>query len=236
MIANYIRLLGREVRAHTASSADVDLNHLAIAAGLATVENGRLDHPYIGTRFGLAAVTTAFDIAPDRPLKPRADQPESAFGLAWKTGHGFAKNALNAAPYKSRHFVDGAHPFETLKRVDTPTTYIDEPNVPRVPKRTDMFARANFGDIGKPLKEGARNGHYVRKAPTAAAQRRALGAFALLQDGDTPPKRPKSPRRSRPTDQSHLLLFGCRCRRPLPLPRLDLVQPRCPRHAHRPAP
>ncbi|MEM8981100.1 MAG: 2Fe-2S iron-sulfur cluster-binding protein [Pseudomonadota bacterium] len=187
VLAHYLRLLGFDARGHTVSTSDVDLNKLAVAAGLATVEKGALTHPYIGTRFGLAAVTTSFEMAPDQPLKELKDQPKSAFGIKWKLGQGFSKNAGNAKPYKSRRFVDGAHPFETLKRVETPTTYIDAPNVARVPKRADMFARANFGDMGKNLQEGAKNGQYVRKAAPAMAQRRALGAFVLLQDGEPEP-------------------------------------------------
>ena len=184
VLANYLRILGFDARGHTVTSSDVDLNKLAVMAGLATVENGLLTHPYIGTRFGLSAVTTTFELESDLPLVPLSQQPKSAFGIAWKLGKGFAKNAGNAVPYKDRRFVDGSHPFETLKRVDEPTTYIDEKNIPRVPKRTDMFARSNFGDLGKNLQDGARNGHYVRKAAPSAAQRRALGAFVLLQDGE----------------------------------------------------
>lgn len=183
VLSNYLRILGFDARGHTVSTADVDLNKLAVAAGLCTVEDGVLTHPYIGTRFGLSAVTTTFEMAVDQPLAPLGTQPKSAFGMAWKLGKGFAKNAGNAVPYKTRRFVDGAHPFETLNRVETPTTYIDEPNVARVPKRTDMFARSTFGDMGKALQDGARGGHYVRKAAPSAAQRRALGAFVLLQDG-----------------------------------------------------
>ncbi|GAB5447718.1 reductive dehalogenase [Gymnodinialimonas sp.] len=189
ILANYLRVLGHDARGHTVSSADVDLNKLAVAAGLATVEDGALHHPYIGTRFGLSAVTTTFEIAPDLPLVPLDQQPKSAFGLGWKLGTASAKNALNAEPYAKRRFVDGAHPFETLTRVDTPTTYIDEPNVARVPKRTDMFARAQFGDMGKKMQEGAKGGHYVRKAAPSSAQRRALGAFVLLQDGEAAPEK-----------------------------------------------
>ncbi len=189
VLSNYLRILGFDARGHTVSSADVDLNRLAVAAGLCTVEDGVLTHPYIGTRFGLSAVTTTFEMAVDQPLAPLDAQPKSAFGMAWKLGKGFAKNAGNAVPYKDRRFVDGAHPFETLRRVETPTTYIDEPNVARVPKRTDMFARATFGDMGKALQDGARGGHYVRKAAPSAAQRRALGAFVLLQDGDAAPQK-----------------------------------------------
>ncbi len=184
VLANYLRVLGYPARGHTVASADVDLNQLAVAAGLATIENGALTHPYIGTRFGFAAVTTTFELAPDQPLAPRGDQPKSAFGAVWRIGSAARKNATNAVPYAKRRFVDGAHPFETLKRVDTPTTYIDEPNVPRVPKRADLFARGQFGDMGKKMQDAAKGGHYVRKAAPSMAQRRALGAFVLLQDGE----------------------------------------------------
>ena len=191
VLANYLRLLGYDARGHSVSSADVDLNRLAVAAGLATLEDGQLSHPYIGTRFGLAAVTTSFAIAPDKALKPMAQQPKSAFGIGWKLGTHSAKNALNATPFAKRRFVDGAHPFEKLKRVDDPTTYIDEARVARVPKRADMFARAQFGDMGKKLQDGAKGGHYVRKAAPSTAQRRALGAFVLLQDGAPAPEKIK---------------------------------------------
>jgi reductive dehalogenase len=182
VLANYLRVLGFDARAHTVSSTDVDLNKLAVASGLACVRDGKLEHPYIGHRFGLAVVTTNFTVAADQPLT--TEQPNSAFGISWKLGTSSSRNAMNAVPFAKRRFVDGAHPFETLKRVEEPTTYIDEANVARVPKRTDMFARAQFGDMGKPLQDGAKGGHYARKAAPSMAQRRALGAFVLLQDGE----------------------------------------------------
>ncbi|MBM2575195.1 4Fe-4S dicluster domain-containing protein [Jannaschia sp. Os4] len=86
-------------------------------------------------------------------------------------------------PYARRPYHLGPHPFESLRRVDAPTTYIDEPNVPRVPKRADLFARAQFGDLGPKVQRKATAGHYVRKAAPSAAQRRLLGALVLLQDG-----------------------------------------------------
>ncbi|SDZ47644.1 reductive dehalogenase [Jannaschia faecimaris] len=186
VLSNYIRLLGFDAKGHTVSASDVDLGRLAVAAGVATVEDGVLTHPYVGQRFGLAAVTTTLDLARDLPLAHK--QPPGAFGLSWKLGRGTVKSAGNAVPFKGRRFVDGAHPFETLKRVDKPTTYIDEPRVPRVPKRADLFARVQFGDMGKPVQDQARGGHYVRKAAPSMAQRRALGAFVLLQDGETAAK------------------------------------------------
>ena len=184
VLANYIRLLGYDARAHSATTSDVNLNHLALSAGLATVENGELVNPYLGSRFGIGVVTTSFEMACDEPLASAAEQDTGkTHGFAWKFGKGFVKGAMNHVPYAKRRYVDGAHPFETLDRVDTPTTYIDEARVARVPKRTDMFARANFGDMGKTLQAGAKGGKYVSKAAPSAAQRRALGAFVMLQDG-----------------------------------------------------
>lgn len=190
VIANYLRLLGFDARAHTGTSSDVDLNQLAVAAGLATVEEGELSNPYMGTRFGISVVTTTFEMAVDLPLAASDAQPRAkTHGLAWKLGKGFAKNAFNQQRYAKRRFVDGEQPFEKLKRVEKPTTFIDEARVARVPKRADMFARAQFGDMGKPLQDSAKGGHYVRKAAPSMAQRRALGAFVLLQDGEAKPER-----------------------------------------------
>tara|TARA_B110000116_G_scaffold76506_2_gene66385 strand:+ start:831 stop:4055 length:3225 start_codon:yes stop_codon:yes gene_type:complete len=185
VIANYIRLLGYDAKSHSGAASDVDLNQLAVAAGLAWVHNGELVAPYVGVNFGLAVVTCEIDLAVDQPLAPVESQPWfKTRGPKWWLGIGFAKNALNRDPYAKRKFVDGAHPFERLSRVEKPTTFIDEASVARVPKRTDMFARAQFGDLGKTIQKGATGGYYVRKTAPSSAQRRALGAFVLLQDGE----------------------------------------------------
>ncbi|MGI3186484.1 reductive dehalogenase [Nioella aestuarii] len=190
VIANYLRLLGFPAKAHSGAASDVDLNKLTVAAGLARVDGGQLTAPFIGPAFGVAVVTCQMDLTCDRPL---ADSPGSG-GAAWRFGKGVQRSALNRNPYEKRRFVDGGHPFEKLKRVDTPTTYIDEAHVARVPKRTDMFARAQFGDMGKALQDGAKGGYYARKSAPSYAQRRALGAFVLIQDGAPNPDGP------RPTD------------------------------------
>ncbi|WP_278924424.1 reductive dehalogenase [Pseudophaeobacter profundi] len=184
VLANYIRLLGWDAKAHTGTSSDVDLNKLAVAAGLVTMQDGRLVNPYLGERFGIAVVTTDFELAQDRPLLPLDQQPMMQVkGPKWWLGLGSQRSAFHTDPFKTREFKDGPHPFETLNRVDDPTTYIDEPNVARVPKRADMFARSQFGDMGKANQAAATGGFYVRKAAPSMAQRRMLGAFVLLQDG-----------------------------------------------------
>ncbi len=184
VIANYLRLLGHDACAHTPTASDINLHRQAVAAGLASIAEGRLTAPYVGERFGLAAVTTSFALSVDQPLLPLAAQPKwRTHGPHWWTGFGFQKNAFNREPYRDRRYVDGAYPFERLTRVDRPTTFIDEPRVARVPKRTDMFARAQFGDMGQKMQDNAKGGHYARKAAPSMAQRRALGALVLLQDG-----------------------------------------------------
>ena len=182
--ANYYRLLGFEARAHTATTSDVDLNVLAVAAGLANVQQRDgidvISNPFVGSEFGLAALTTTLTLEPDKPLAPNA----SATGLAYKIGMGTARSAGTARPYARRRFVDGALPFENIKRVKTPTTFIDEANVPRVPKRTDMFPRAQFGDFGKRVQDATIGGHMMSKNATGWASRAALGAFIVLQNGE----------------------------------------------------
>ncbi|WP_299734414.1 reductive dehalogenase [uncultured Roseobacter sp.] len=189
IIAGYLRVLGYDAKAHTTTSSEVDLNKLAVGAGLATVEEGRLVNPYIGDRFQVAALTTNFEMTPDAPLVPLAKQPKSITGsLAWKLGKGSQKSARTLYPYATRHYAQGAYPFETLKRVEKPTTYIDEARVARVPKRTDMFARAQFGDLGKASQEAATGGYFAQKAPISRAIRRPSGAFLLLQNGPVAPE------------------------------------------------
>ncbi len=194
ILSNYIRLLGYEARGHSAACSDIDLNKLAVAAGLALVAPGPhgpvLTNPYTGTRFGLCAITTTLELEPDQPL---AHATAAGNALAQRTVRpgGWAavlpRTASTSLAIAIGEFVDGAYPFERSRRVEQPTTLIDEPRIPRVPKRTDMFARAIFGDMGKQVQDGARNGNYVRKSATSFAARRPLGAFVLLQDGPVAP-------------------------------------------------
>ncbi|MGE3993437.1 2Fe-2S iron-sulfur cluster-binding protein [Pseudorhodoplanes sp.] len=189
LLSSYIRLLGYEARSHSAACSDVDLGKLAVAAGLARLvgagPHAQLVNPYVGVRFGLAVVTTTLELAPDQPLATHgALRSLRSHGPAWWLGKGTQKNAFNRVPYARRDFQMGAHPFERLKRVDTPTTFIDEPRVPRFPKRADFFARAVFGDMGKEMQNNAKGGFYVLKSAIGAAARRALGALLLLQFGE----------------------------------------------------
>ncbi|MCZ4314264.1 4Fe-4S dicluster domain-containing protein [Comamonadaceae bacterium G21597-S1] len=182
LLSTYLRMLGHEARAHSATCSDLDLGKLAVACGLAHADG---TNPYVGRRYGLAAVSTTFSMAPDRPLAPAAQQQRwQSHGPAWWLGKGTLKNAFNREAFKDRDFRQGAYPFEKLKRVDEPTTFIDHERVPRFPKRADFFARSLFGDLGKAVQDAAKGGHYVLKSPIGACARRALGALLLLQFGE----------------------------------------------------
>lgn len=187
-LASYLRLLGHEARAHTMAASDLHLPRMALAAGLVYEAEGAAVNPFHGRRFGLSVVTTTLELTVDKPLKPQAKPPSS-----WASGLGrHARNARNYDSFKKRRFVDGGHPFERLKRLETPTTYIDAANVARVPKRANMFARSLFGDLGKQAQQGSVNGNYVRKSAAAYAFRPTLGAFILLQDGAVAPLHPST--------------------------------------------
>lgn len=179
-MASYIRLLGYDARAHSLAATDVNLDQLTVQAGLATAESGMLINPFLGTDFTVAIVTTSLPMAPDAPLTTGQNP-----GFSYRHGTGqHAKTRRNRDPYRSRNYQDGPHPFETLKRQKNPTTYIDAANVPRTPKRANMFARALFGDLGRATQIAATNGNYVRKSAASFAFRPSLGAFILLQDGE----------------------------------------------------
>lgn len=180
LLSSYLRLLGYEGRAHSASCSDVDLGKLAVACGLA-LPDGR--NPYVGRRYGLAAVSTDFTLAADLPLAA-VQRRSRSHGPAWWLGKGTLKGAFNREAFARREFRQGAFPFETLQRRDEPTTFIDHARVPRFPKRADFFARALFGDLGQAVQDDAKNAHYVMKSPIGACARRALGALLLLQFGD----------------------------------------------------
>lgn len=186
VLANYLRILGYEACAHSATTSDVNLNRIAVAAGVALVgSDGELTNPFVGSRFGLAAVTTTLELECDAPLRQQGwvDRVRSK-GPGWWIGYSSPKNALNRLEFAKRTFKDSRFPVEKLKRRDTPTTFIDEDRIPRVPKSSEFFLRAAFGDLGKAAQDASKDGFSVVKAPLAAALRLALNTYSMLQRGE----------------------------------------------------
>ena len=79
-LAEYIRHMGFNARAHFAGNLLLDIERLAVLAGLAVRTGAFIENPYIGKTFSLAAVSTDYELAADLPL--RAD----ALGLSGRAG------------------------------------------------------------------------------------------------------------------------------------------------------
>ena len=185
VMANYIRMLGHGARAHTATTSEFDLNRLSVSAGLCGMSGGTLQNAFVGDRFGLAAVSTSLHMEIDSPLADGCGKSGlRSHGPAWHVGLGSERRAGTSIPFEGREYRKGPHPFESIKRVDEPTTLIDGNRIPRFPKRSDFFARSLFGDLGKPVQEAAKGAYYVMKSPIGGCARRALGALLLLQFGE----------------------------------------------------
>ena len=92
-LAGHIRQMGFAAQAHSVGHSQVDIERLAVMAGL-VVRNGEVVlNPYLGTRFSLAAVTTEYALEPDMPLA--ADTPTS-HGLRYWLGINGAQSGREA--------------------------------------------------------------------------------------------------------------------------------------------
>lgn len=191
VMAQYLRILGYDACSHTATTTDVNLTRLAVSAGLAVIdEDGEAVNPFIGSGFGLAVVTTNFEMAPDTPLRAQnMGDTWRAKGLGWWIGSASPKNQRNHVDFAQRPFSGSRYPVEKLKRVDKPTTFVDEDRIPRSPKSSEFFLRAAFGDIGKAAQDASKDGYSVSKSPLAAALRHILNVYSLLQRGAPAPVR-----------------------------------------------
>lgn len=184
-LASYIRTLGFDARAHSATSSDIDLGKTAVLAGIASVDAQNLTNPFIHGRFGLAVVTTTMIIGTDQPLAKQGifDNFRSK-GPTWWLGAKSHKNAFNYVPFRNRRFKDSQFPIEKLKTRETPTTFIDAARIPRIPRRADFFQRSFIGDLGKGPQDASIDGAIVTKNPVGASLAGLLQLYSLLQRGE----------------------------------------------------
>lgn len=73
VLAGHVRYMGFQARAHFAGHALVDLEKLAVLAGIAVRKGDALEAPCIGARFSLAAITTDYALAVDPKGTNRRD-------------------------------------------------------------------------------------------------------------------------------------------------------------------
>ncbi len=179
--ANYIRGLGYEARAHSATSSDFDLYRAAVAAGIARWDGKGFTNPFVGRRFGLAAVSTTLELEVDEPLSENAKTPSNA---NWWLGLNSHKSARDHVPFAGRDFKDSLYPVEKLKRRDDPTSLVDAERIPRLPKRVDFFERSFIGDLGKGPRDLSIDGYVVFKNPLSGALVQILNTLVIHQKGE----------------------------------------------------
>ncbi len=176
-LARHIRQMGYAARADVAGHRKLDAERLAVMAGLAVRQSGRLANPFVDA-FSLAVVTTNYELVLDRPLAARALK---AKGLHYWWGQNGAQSGRERNRRARRHSYDSRYPMETVKRIDRPTTLILDDEVPRVPKRAAFFERALQGDLG--AKAQCERGRFATKHPLAKAMTHGIRAMVAMQDG-----------------------------------------------------
>ncbi|MCP5024943.1 MAG: Fe-S protein [Actinomycetia bacterium] len=182
--ASYIRNLGFDAKAHTPTLSDLDIDRVAVQAGLVEVVGGELLAPYLSSGFGLSVVSTGLELEPDTPLARRGPLARfrSSGGPAWFFGWGGTRAGLGRLNGDHRPLHLGRYPMERIKRVDEPTTLIIDDEVPRVPVRAGGFPRAAHGDLGPKFQGDVKV--FAFKTPQAQSYVRQIGAMVPYQDGD----------------------------------------------------
>ena len=178
-ISEHIKHMGFGAEAHDRDTGGVDLERLAVLAGVCIRDKKNIINPFLGQNYSLAVVTTEYGLEIDLPLDKSGLK---ARGLGFWLGVGGAVPGIEWNRRLKRRSDLGVFPMEQVKRVEKPTTLIFDEEVPRVPKRANFFMRARAGDLGEKAKrEVAR---FAFKHPFAQSMVSLIRAMVPHQDGD----------------------------------------------------
>jgi reductive dehalogenase len=146
VLSGYVRWMGFDARGHANGAAALNLEALAVRAGLVRTEDGVLVAPYLQRGFRIGAVSCSYVMATDAPLAATGPlvPPDAAVLL----GLDGSLPAWWADEQARRPLHLGRYPMEKIKRVPQPTTLVQRERIQRVPKRGDFFKRAEAGDMG----------------------------------------------------------------------------------------
>jgi len=179
VLAAHIRCMGFAARGHVAGQFALDLEKLAVLSGLAVRTGQAIENPYLGRRFSVAAVSTDYELIPDRPLHAYA---LGAKGLRYWWGINGAQSGRERNRQTKRASHLSRYPMENVKRVDRPTMLILDDEVPRVPKRAAFFQRALHGDLGQRTKR--ERTRFAFKTPFSYSLLQSIRALVPFQDGE----------------------------------------------------
>ena len=181
-IAGHIRSLGFSARAHIAGHSLLDREKLAVLAGTAVRDrDGNPAHPYLGADFSIAAISTDYGLAVDKPLALSALERGWMRRLAEWWGKDGAQSGRERARRMRRPTHLSRYPMEQVRRTERPTTLIIDDEVPRVPKRAAFFQRALHGDLGDKAK-GERS-RFAFKTPLSHSMVQVIRALVPFQGG-----------------------------------------------------
>ncbi len=177
-IAGHIRTLGFAATAHIQGHCGVDMERLAVLAGVAQRQtDASIRTPFLDA-FELAVVSTTYPLDADQPLaaNARPSRIKHWIGINGATSNREHRRIARRKPHASRY------PMEQLERRATPTTLILDDEIPRVPQRANFFMRSRAGDLGaKAQREVAR---FAFKHPLTQGMMGPLRSLVPHQDDD----------------------------------------------------
>ncbi len=178
VVAGQIASMGYEAEAGWAGCCDVDLEKLAVLAGLALRIDEGISNPFLDRQFSLAVITTSYGLAVDQPL---AEAAQKAKGIGYFFGSSGAVSGMERWRRDRRPSHLGPYPVEILRRQDKPTTVIHDDEVPRIPQRALFYIRAGEGDLGpKPLEQRPR---WAYKHPVSQGLLSIMWPMMAKQEG-----------------------------------------------------
>ncbi len=194
ILSGYLRWMGHAARGHAPGAALIDIEQLAVRAGVVRANTaGELEAPYLTRGFRLGVVTTSYALAPDLPLDPGAPfMPDDAAQLAeLRDGVMGTRPLWWDAKMAERPLHLGRYPMESIPRVEVttlaasaapePSTLVLRDEIQRIPKRGDFFKRAQSGDLGEKAKRERMR--FPMKHPYALGMQPLIQQMVPLQGG-----------------------------------------------------
>ena len=178
-VANYCGSLGYSATAHTGRNTEVDIEKLAVLAGVCCRTGDVVVSPFLDDQIVLAVVTTDYELATDLPL--RATRYRNR-GLRYWFGVNGAESGRERSRRGKRATHLSAYPMEQVRKVEKPTTLILEDEVPRVPHRASFFERPRFGDMG--AKAMVERNRFALKTPSAQSYVPLIRGMLPLQSNE----------------------------------------------------
>ena len=179
VVAGHIRHMGWNARCHFAGHSGVDMQRLAILAGIVLRTANGTNSPFLGADYSLAVVTTDYELEHDVPLAAGAERQARGLRHWWGVNGAQSGRERNRRARRPSHL--SRYPMEQVRRVDRPTTLILDDEVPRVPKRAAFFERALQGDLG--AKAQRERGNFSFKHPTSRSLLQTIRSLVPFQDG-----------------------------------------------------